>query len=363
MLDGAHGMSVDMNSEARENYNFQKIVVVVGFSLMAIKFVAYFLTSSVAIFTDALESIVNVVAGCVGLFALYLSAIPPDKSHPYGHGRIETVSASVEGTLISVAGVLILLESVNNLLHPREINDLDIGLVLIVFAAIVNFAVGRIAINKGRKNRSLALEASGKHLCSDTYSSIGIILGLSIVYGAMLLGYNVWWMDPAMALIFGAVILYTGLRVVKESLDSFMDRADEGVIEELTDCLNENREVSWIDIHKLRVIKYGSTLHVDFHLTLPYMLTMEEEEVEKNRIVDIICKKFGERADITLAAEPCGGFNCRHCTYPCSRRTESFQYILEWNCNTITQDNQICSDRNVHFNGICQDSGNEYNNK
>ena len=177
-----------MATPADDNFEFQKIIVVLGFTLMAIKFIAYALTGSVAILTDAMESIVNVVAACVGIYALYLSAQPADRTHPFGHGKIEVISSAIEGTMIMVAGVLIILETIDSFLHPGTIQQLDIGLVLVALAAVANYAVGRAAIRKGRKNRSPALEASGKHLCSDTYSSIGILIGLAVVYVAQWMG-------------------------------------------------------------------------------------------------------------------------------------------------------------------------------
>ena len=163
-----------MTGSALENYNFQKIVAVVGVSLMLIKFFAYFLTSSVAILTDALESIVNVIAAFIGLFALYLSAQPPDRSHPFGHGKIETISASVEGTLITVAGALIIAESVYDLIyHPNMISDLDIGLLLIIFAAAVNYII-RHHPPSGRQRRIILprfrqAEDSARYILSIRY--------------------------------------------------------------------------------------------------------------------------------------------------------------------------------------------------
>ena len=200
-----------MATPADDNFEFQKIIVVLGFTLMAIKFIAYALTGSVAILTDAMESIVNVVAACVGIYALYLSAQPADRTHPFGHGKIEVISSAIEGTMIMVAGVLIILETIDSFLHPGTIQQLDIGLVLVALAAVANYAVGRAAIRKGRKNRSPALEASGKHLCSDTYSSIGILIGLAVVYVAQWMGYDAQWLDSTIAAIFGAIIIITGI--------------------------------------------------------------------------------------------------------------------------------------------------------
>jgi cation diffusion facilitator family transporter len=342
-------MSVEMSPAARENYSFQRVVVVVGVSLMAVKFLAYMLTSSVAILTDAMESIVNVVAGFIGLYALYLSAQPPDKSHPYGHGRVETISAYAEGTLITVAGALIIMEAIKNFLDPEPLSDLDIGLVLIIFAAAVNFITGRIAIRKGKKNRSPALEASGKHLCTDTYSSIGIIVGLSAVYVGMLFGVDIWWMDPLLALIFGALIIITGVRVIKTSLDCIMDRADEEILSQVVDCLNEHRSDKWIDIHSLRVIKYGSSMHMDCHVTLPASMTIAEEDEEKKALMEAIWSKFGNSVDLTLSPEPCGGFNCRHCRNDCSERKEDFLHSIEWNVTNLIQGKQHFCGANVHI--------------
>lgn len=121
---------------ARRNYNFQKVIAAVGFILMSGKFLAYYITGSVAILTDAMESIVNVVAGVIGLYALYLTMKPADDSHPYGHGKIELISSSIEGSMISIAGALIILESVDRFLHPSDINSLDIGLVIVAVAAL-----------------------------------------------------------------------------------------------------------------------------------------------------------------------------------------------------------------------------------
>ena len=154
---------------SKENYNFQKLVAVVGVSLFVIKIIAWYLTNSVAILTDALESVINVIAGFIGLYSLYLSAQPRDANHPYGHGKVEFVSAAIEGTLITTAGFVIIYQAIINLRNPREIGQLDYGIALVAITALVNFGVGFFAIKKGSKNNSLALIASGKHLQSDTY--------------------------------------------------------------------------------------------------------------------------------------------------------------------------------------------------
>lgn len=315
---------------ADENYEFQKVIVVLGFTLLIIKYIAYFLTGSVAIFTDATESIVNVVAACIGMYALYLSAQPPDKTHPFGHGKIEIISSAIEGTMIMVAGGLIILESVQSFFNPGEISDLDIGLVLVALAAVANYVVGRIAIAKGRKSRSPALEASGKHLCSDTYSSVGIIIGLIVVYVAMYLGYDARWLDSSIAVVFGVIIMYTGFGVIRKSADDTMDRADEELIKEVSDIINEYRHDDWIDVYNLRMIKYGPKIYIDMKVVFPRTMTVEMVDAEKAEIDEAVTAKYGDSVETSINCIPCSDFHCRHCSRNCFQRAMEFESKLEW---------------------------------
>ena len=162
--------------KAIEDIRIQVWVVVVAVLLFFVKLTAYYLTQSVAILTDALESTVNVIAGFIGLYSLYVAAKPRDQEHPYGHGKAEFLSAAVEGALVIMAGLIIIYQSVMDLIYPREIHKLDKGIYLVAFTAVVNFIVGAVSIYKGKKNGSMALQASGRHLQSDTYSTVGIII-------------------------------------------------------------------------------------------------------------------------------------------------------------------------------------------
>jgi len=329
-----------MQDVSSDNYNFQKIIVVVGASLLVTKFAAYFITNSVAIFTDAVESIVNVVAGVIGLYALYLSAQPADRSHPFGHGRVELISATVEGAMIAVAGTLIIIEAVNDLMAPEEISSLDVGLLLIIFAAGVNFIIGTIAVRKGKKNRSVALEASGRHLRTDTFSSAGIIIGLTVVYLGANAGYDLYILDPIIALVFGALIMITGASVIKKAMDGIMDKADAEVLEKAVACLSEQRSEAWIDIHNLRVIKYGSKLHIEMHVTMPFDMTIAEMEKENGRLHGSIRSTFGGSVDMIMMPEPCKEFSCTHCMRDCRARRAEFIERINWNVDLLAQEHQ-----------------------
>lgn len=328
-----------MATPADDNFEFQKIIVVLGFTLMAIKFIAYALTGSVAILTDAMESIVNVVAACVGIYALYLSAQPADRTHPFGHGKIEVISSAIEGTMIMVAGVLIILETIDSFLHPGTIQQLDIGLVLVALAAVANYAVGRAAIRKGRKNRSPALEASGKHLCSDTYSSIGILIGLAVVYVAQWMGYDARWLDSSIAAVFGAIIIITGIGVLKRSVDDTMDKADEDLIGEISEIINEYRHDDWIDVYNLRLIKYGPKIYVDMKVVFPRNMTLAEEAIEKGEIDEAVMAKYGDSVETSINPVPCSEFSCRYCQRNCFYRAAPYESPLDWSAA------KLCCDR------------------
>jgi len=323
-------------SIAEENYHFQRYIVVLGISLLIIKFTAWIITGSVAIFTDALESIVNVVAGFTGLYALYLSAKPRDTEHPYGHGKVEYISASVEGAMITIAGLIIIIEAVNRIMNPTGLTNLDIGLLLVAFAALMNYIAGSFAIKRGRRNRSQALVAAGKHLHSDVYSSIGIILGLSLVFAFGRFGYNIEWLDGVMAFVFGVVIIITGARVLKDSFDGIMDKADWKILEEVVECLNEHRHDDWIDIHDLRVIKNGWMLHIDVCVILPCMMTVKEQYHEICEVKKAVKDRFGNAVEMSIVGEPCHKFSCPNCDRNCIERKEAFNGIVPWTVENLS---------------------------
>ena len=328
---------MDSPTPMQRNFNFQKVIAAVGALIMVAKFFAYILTGSVAILTDALESIVNVVAGCIGLYALYLSMQPADREHPYGHGKVELISSSIEGTLISVAGVLIIFEALERIiLGDFTVRSLDIGLVIVALAALADFAMGYTAIRMGQSSRSMALESSGRHLCSDTYSSVGILIGLGLVYGLSLFGIDAYWLDPAMAMFFGAIIIYTGLKVVYKAFSGIMDTEDKDLIRQVTRCINRIRTDEVIDVHHLRVTIYGPVLHVDAHMVVPGTLTVAETDVLISRFTEETSSMLGNEVDITFMAEPCDPRFCRYCRRGCPDRRDEFTEIKHLHTDAVT---------------------------
>ena len=195
-----------MSEQKVNTIRMQKILVSVSVLLFIIKVIAWLLTSSVAILTDAMESTVNVVAGFIGLYSIILSSKPKDKEHPYGHGKVEFLSSAIEGVLISIAGLIIIYEAINNLVHPHDIKKLDYGIILIAITAVVNYVVGQICVNKGKKENSPILIASGSHLKSDTYSTLGLLVGILLI---LITGEK--WIDSVAALVFAFIIFMFGM--------------------------------------------------------------------------------------------------------------------------------------------------------
>src|SRR5690606_23164735 len=288
------------------NFKFQRIIAVVGVLLFLIKVYAWYKTDSVAILTDALESTINVIAGFIGLYSLYLSSLPRDQNHPYGHGKVEFISASIEGALISIAGVVIIYEAINKLQYPNTVEQLDLGLILVAFTAVINYVLGFYAIKKGKKNNSLALIASGKHLQTDTYSTIGIIIGLIILYFT-----KIACIDSVTALIFAGFIIYTGYKILRESISGIMDETDELLLKEVVGFLNEERRPNWIDLHNLRIIKYGSTLHFDCHMTVPWYFNIEEGHKEVEALEATVINHFGDRIELFVHLDACKEYSCK----------------------------------------------------
>jgi cation diffusion facilitator family transporter len=315
-----------------QNLRVQKNIAIISIALFIIKITAWYITNSVAILTDALESIVNVIAGLIGVYSLYVSAKPKDTDHPYGHGKVEFISAAIEGTLITVAGVIIIFEAVNNLRHPHELQKLDYGIYLVSITAVINYLAGFICERTGKKNNSLALIASGKHLKTDTYTTAGIVVGL-----ILLLITKVSWIDSAVAIVFALIILITGYKIVRSSIAGIMDEADIVLLKNMVDTLNKNRSVNWIDLHNLRIIKYGPTLHLDCHLTVPWYFNVHEAHKEIDTLSGLVRLNYGETVELFVHSDGCLDFSCAICEkMECPVRKHLFEKKILWSMENIS---------------------------
>jgi cation diffusion facilitator family transporter len=323
-------MSVSKH-KAQEKIKYMFWVLMGGILLLAIKFYAWKLTGSVAIFSDALESIVNVVSGTVALLSLYYAAQPKDSDHPYGHGKIEFVAAGFEGGLILIAGSVIIIKGIYYLFIPYELQNIQEGLWLVIFSGLGNGLMGWFLIKKGRVLNSPTLHADGKHLLTDTYSSIGLIVSLFLVY---ITGYAI--IDSIVSIILGIWILFTGYILVRKSIGSLLDKADDKTIDVITSILNSNRQEKWIDIHNLRVQKYGSDIHIDCHLTLPWYDNLEKTHHEVNMLHEIMSKEIGQEIELFIHTDPCLPTSCSICSIKkCLHRKFDFSNKIVWNSSNL----------------------------
>ncbi len=309
----------------------QLVVLILGFVLMGIKFFAYHLTQSNAILSDALESIINVAAGAFALFSIWVSQKPKDDDHPYGHGKIEFISSGFEGAMIFMAGTYILYEAVLAFFNPPAVKQLDLGIYLIAFSGLINFLMGSYLVKYGNKQHSDAMVADGKHLISDTYSSIGLVIGLLLVSLTQIL-----WLDAIIAFLMGLVILYTGYKIMRKALAGLMDEANTEILEELLPLLNEHRNKEWIDIHNLRLLKYGNSYHIDAHVTLPYYWSLDKAHDQLVDVDRLIAEKFHNQVELFIHADPCVPASCSICLHTeCTVRKHPFKAIVPWDKQSV----------------------------
>jgi cation diffusion facilitator family transporter len=306
----------------------QQFIALLSVVLFLGKLFAWYLTNSVTVLTDALEGIVNMVAGFLGLFSLMVASKPRDHSHPYGHGKAEFLSAAVEGTLITIAGIVIIYEAIERLIKPHELEKLDIGLLIVASAGVINFIAGKIAAKLGERHNSMVLVSAGNHLVTDAYSAIAIISGLTV----LLFTHNkYYWIDSAIALVFAGIIIRTGYKVIRRSVSGIMDETDMPRLMNVINLLQNNRQPNWVDIHHLRVLNHSGKMHVDAHLTIPAYLTISQADTEIKKLDNVIKTHYGNEVEIFVQVEGCAPRLCSCCGMEkCPIRAHEFVGIQEW---------------------------------
>ncbi len=226
---------------------------------------AYWLTGSVGLLSDAIESVVNLFAAVMALSMLIVAARPPDESHTYGHGKAEYFSSNFEGVLIIVAAGGIAFAAVERLINPREIEQIGVGLVVSVIASLVNFVVARILLKASKEYNSITLEADAHHLMTDVWTSVGVVLG---VFAVSLTGWSI--LDPLIALAMAVNIVYTGVTLIRRSIAGLMDAAlSPEEMQAVEDVLADYRSEFGIDFHALRTRQAGARHFISVHVLVP----------------------------------------------------------------------------------------------
>jgi cation diffusion facilitator family transporter len=316
MADG-----IAAGEEARARLRAVVISLVVSVILLAAKYQAYRLTGSTAILSDALESIVNVVAAVFGLGGIIFAGRPADRNHPYGHGKIEFFSAAFEGGLIAFAAVLIVYEVILSLFRGSELHALDVGVSIVLGAGLVNLLLGWYLVRTGRKYASLTLVADGRHVLADFYTSAGIVIGLLLVRFT-----GIVWLDPVVAAVVALNLLWTGFRLVRVAAGGLLDEEDPALLDRLLKVLQPHLGEGVIRIHHLRAIRAGRFHHVDAHLVVPEFWTVERSHDLAEDLGERVMKELGAEGEMTLHTDPCHRIYCAMCDLAeCPIRREAFR--------------------------------------
>ena len=300
---------------------------------MMAKFTAYFLTASNFVLTDAAESIVNVIASSFAFFSIYLSSLPRDENHPYGHGKVEYFSVFIEGALIGIAGVVIIIKSAYSIFYPNNIHDLLTGAAIIGATGVVNGALGYYMIHKGKALHSITLDADGRHLLADMVTSSGLVVGLMLIHFT-----SIVWLDSALSILVGLYIIYSSYKLIRKSVAGLMDEADFQVVRDVVKVLGHQRRDAWIDVHNLRAQKYGNELHIDCHLTLPNYFDLNKVHTEVSLVDKMINREVGIKTELFIHTDPCVPNCCHYCSMPnCPIRSEAQTETIEWTLDLVVR--------------------------
>lgn len=284
------------------------ISFVVSLILMLLKFYAYRLTGSEAILSDALESIVNVSMAVVLFFVLWYSTKPKDLDHPYGHGKVECLSSAFEGGLIGFAGFFIIISALEALSKGVVLQQLREGLVIVAIAGVVNLFLGLYLQKMGKRKKSISLQASGAHILSDFYTSVGILLGVFLVY------LTDWkWLDPLLAIFVALFLLKTSWGLLRDSVREIMDEENLEVLETLKDTFNKVLVSGVIQIHNVRVIRSGSFHHIDAHVVVPEFWDVKKAHEQLEIFEEAVLKEYPYQGELHLHLDPCLKNYCESC--------------------------------------------------
>lgn len=295
--------------------------LVMGTVIMALKFWAYHVSSSTAILSDALESVVNVTAAIFLVFAMRFSLAPPDREHPYGHGKIEFITAIFEGGLVTFAALTILYEGVRAYFEPRNLVDLGQGIWILAIAGACNGALGIFLVRLGKRTQSMSLTADGKHVFSDFLTSIGLILAL------ILMEWTKWyWIDFAVAIALGLLLLATGVPLIKEAMDALLDSQDAKLLEKIRINIENKRNAAIIRLHNVRAMRHGRRIYVGGHVVVPEFWPVQKAHDLVERFENTVVKEMFLEGEMEFHVDPCRRMFCSICeVQECPVRQEAFR--------------------------------------
>lgn len=319
------------------------ISLIIGFLMFFGKTGAYFLTGSAAVLSDALESVVHIIATSFAFYSLIVSSRPPDKCHPYGHGKVSFFSAGFEGAMIIIAALSILYYAIHDIIYGREISSLDSGAMIITAASVVNLLLGWYLIKTGKKTKSIVLIADGKHVLTDSITSFGAVGALVLV-----LLTDIKLFDPVIAIILALNILWTGKHLVRESVGGLMNEQDKKTIDKIAGAVDSRRKTNsnWIDMHRLRYWKSGDRYMVDFHLTVPYYSSIEESHNLAEDLENLLKANLDTNdLELLVHLDPCKKNYCKICRHnSCPVRYEPQRMDVIWSSKKVAENYSFVAD-------------------
>jgi cation diffusion facilitator family transporter len=332
------GVPPNSNTAPKRHTGVALLSLLIAAALLGVKSLAYALTGSQAIFSDALESIVNVVAGGFAVGVMAYAGRPADRDHPFGHGKIEFFSAAFEGGLIFCASLVILWQAGEALLAGPQVHKLDLGLALTAGAGMVNGLIGRFLVRYGKTHDSPALEADGHHLLSDFWTSVGVIVGLLAVRFT-----GLTWLDPVAAAIVALMLLVTGWRLVRRATGGLLDEEDPALLRDLVRVIGPRVGNGVIRVHRLRAIRAGRFRHISAHLVVPEFWSVERAHDTAESLAAEVLRELPGEGEIEFHADPCERAYCSTCNLEsCSVRREPFEGL-----RPLTVDEAVHPDPNV----------------
>lgn len=310
------------------------ISLVVAILIFAAKFVGYLITGSTAVLSDALESIVNVVAALFTLASLKIASLPADESHPYGHGKVEFLASGFEGGSVAFAALVVIYQGADALLRGHAVQAIEWGLLIVIAAGVANAALGFFLVRTGRRTHSPAIEADGQHVLTDFWTSAGVVVGLVLV---RLTGAD--WIDPVVAIVLGLNLAIVGVKLVRHAIGGLLDESDHDLLAKLAGVIGQVRTPGVIAIHRLRAIRSGGEAHVDAHVVLPRFWTVRQAHDFADEFEAGVVRGIERAADCIFHLDPCRSAYCASCRVePCPVRAHLFAAERDWSLATLRSD-------------------------
>ncbi len=346
VVSGGHGHGA--KRPGRGHVGIAGLSLIAAIVLMAVKFWAWSLTGSQAVFSDALESIVNVVAALLLIAGMVYATRPADRDHPFGHGKIEFFTAAFEGGLIFFAALAILWQSIAALVQGHELHELETGMLLTLGAGVANGLLGLFLIRYGRRHGSAAIEADGQHVLSDFWTSFGAIVGLGLV---RLTGLT--FFDPAVAIVTALLLLNTGWRVVRRAAGGLLDEEDPQLLQEVVNVLGSRVGGGVIRVHQMRAIRSGHFRHISAHLVVPEFWTVERAHDLAEELAAHVVREMPGDGDVSFHTDPCERTYCSMCDLEaCTVRRQPFTGLVP-----LTVDEAVQPDEETHHHGALPAAG------